>query len=267
MLETQPLFPSVPLWKFLSLASGQRPSWQDRVQQLLDGKAYFPSPIDFNDPFDSLPYLQVPAKKENLVDVAPFLVARMVKALKEIPEEVVREQIQTALTQVNPVELSQTMNECIAQTAGEMGLFCLSETIDSVLMWSHYSSNHTGIALRFRIDRDPRNTIGPMMKVRYQDDRPNLDLFCSTDLQYDIADALCMKASFWKYEQEWRSIRTNAMRTIVEFNPEVIDAIAFGARCSDQDKDDIRSMSGSRSISFLQVIADRASYGLKLIDE
>ena len=266
MSESKDLIPPVPLWKFLSLAPGQQPPWQNRLQQLLNGDAYFPSPLDFNDPFDSLPHLRVPVTKDEITDAMPYLISRFVMAL-DLPEGLVREKLQHTLQSVDPAELANTMNAGVAQISAEMGVFCLSETIDSVLMWSHYASNHTGIALRFRLDQNPRNKIGLMFKVKYQDARPHLDLFSSADLQYDIADALAMKAKFWEYEKEWRSIRMRSRRCTIKFDPMVIDAIAFGAKCSDENKRLIQAMAETRPMLFLRTSAENDTFGLRLIEE
>lgn len=54
-----------------------------------------------------------------------------------------------------------------------MGVFCVAECLDSVLMWSHYASNHQGIALRFEFDPDLK-TVPIFWRVKYQDQRPIL---------------------------------------------------------------------------------------------
>ena len=42
-----------------------------------------------------------------------------------------------------------TMHADLRKHFGQYKVLCLSERNDSILMWSHYAVNHTGIVIRF----------------------------------------------------------------------------------------------------------------------
>lgn len=101
-------------------------------------------------------------------------------------------------------------------------VLCFSETIDSILMWSHYSYNHTGFALGY----DLRSLLLPnddnlgLYPVIYSEKRYNAEefmLYLSGFLMHapvHTADKmstiklLSYKSLDWQYEQEWRLIKS-----------------------------------------------------------
>lgn len=74
---------------------------------------------------------------------------------------------------------------------------CFSEKNDSMLMWSHYARNHSGICLEFEfVDELISNT----KQIDYVDE--NFDLKNLTPEK-----AILIKHKDWSYEKEWRYIR------------------------------------------------------------
>ncbi|MCH2227346.1 MAG: DUF2971 domain-containing protein [Candidatus Caenarcaniphilales bacterium] len=87
-------------------------------------------------------------------------------------------------------------------------LFCLSERWDSLPMWAHYASNHSGICIEYDIKKIGFEIISRMINpIKYCDDMPNL-----TSLIFDkdkiatfiLQIASIHKCSDWSYEKEWR---------------------------------------------------------------
>jgi hypothetical protein len=75
------------------------------------------------------------------------------------------------------------------------GVVCFSaDWIDPVL-WSHYGSNHRGIALGFDLDE------GDACKVTYRSKR--IDFPSEPDPE-DVLKHLATKFKSWEYEREWR---------------------------------------------------------------
>lgn len=120
----------------------------------------------------------------------------------------------------------------------------LSERIDSVLMWSHYGSNHTGFAMEYDFSQDHRNDASTLClwPVAY-----TTQLFDITDILiakrhgrdfnglYGVAASLC-KAVDWQYEREWRMVVPdgNERRGINLKAP--LRAVHLGARISDENR-------------------------------
>jgi hypothetical protein len=218
-MSSEDIFPNRPLYKYLSTSPGVSPSWKERLRQLLDGSAYYPSPRDFNDPFDCLPYVILPATQEEFEAKKNILIERVAQASEPYDLETRIRILRESLEGRGLDEISNLIRISMDGTASRLGIFCLAETIDSVLMWSHYASNHRGLAVQFDLSRQWRGGLMPMFKVNYQSVRPVLGEFFDGLVPTAIADAMAIKADFWRYEQEWRSIRPEAARTVVSLIP------------------------------------------------
>jgi hypothetical protein len=264
--SAEEIFPMKPLWKYLSVSETVAPPWQQGLVQLaVEGRAFFPSPKMFNDPFDCLPHFPVPSDQDGLAAGSPLFVERMVKALTEMPADYIRGKMAAALNSVDPSHFRLVVIDSLRRTSANMGVFCLSETIDSVLMWSHYASHHAGIALRFEMLREPRGGLMPVFKVQYERQRPTVGLFSGDDLSDDITAALATKAAFWEYEQEWRCFRMNEANTFVSFNPSVITGVAFGATCSEETQAEVRRLLGGRQIDYFRATATLETFDINLV--
>lgn len=264
--ETIALLPPAPLFKYLSLAPGIDPSWQQRLLQLLDGKAYFPSPLDFNDPFDCLPVAQVPETQEELDGTVDTLIARLTTAMHPMPAVDVERMARAGLVGKTPADMFELACAGTAATASRLGVFCLTENINSVLMWSHYADNHRGIAVVLNTYAEPaKQGLPPFFKVRYQEARPTLGgLFAAEGIAGDVVDALLVKADFWEYEQEWRAFAPRGANEIVEFDHRVVVGIVFGANCKPEDEAWIRGTVGARPMRYYRVTSDSKTFDLSL---
>jgi hypothetical protein len=122
-------------------------------------------------------------------------------------------------------------------------IFCLSDIPDSVLMWSHYAQNHTGIVLRFT-DQTPGNPFVRAQRVRYVDQMPSLfdekvlSIMLSgnrgLDTRHIMDEIIYTKSSHWAHEREWRiyagSGRGGDSYEDVSFNAKELDGVIFGVR-------------------------------------
>ena len=263
--------PTEPLYKYLSLAENQTPSWQSRLTQLFAGECFLPSAADFNDPFDCIPYADTPSSREDIAAGQERLVSQMAEAIRRhLPAQFVEGKIREHLRAKSPEEINDGFQMGIRKNAESMGVFCLAECIDSVLMWSHYASNHSGIALRFDFRRQVHGGLAPLWKVQYQADRPVLSHFFGAnpsdpDSDRKLPDALATKALFWAYEQEWRSMKPDRARQTVRFNPEVITGLVLGASCRADNEEWIRSFVKGRGLDLERVQPNRKTFELSLV--
>lgn len=264
--ETVALAPLVPLFKYLSLAPGMDPSWQQRLTQLLNGKAYFPSPQDFNDPFDCLPVTLVPETQEELDGVIDTLIARLTTATAHLPAADLDRMLRAGIAGKTPADIFEMARAGTALTASGLGVFCLAENINSVLMWSHYANNHRGIAVVFETYAEPaKQGLPPFFKVRYQEARATLGgLFTPEGIADDVVDALLVKADFWKYEQEWRAFAPQGAHKTIEFDHRIVTGIVFGANCKPEDEAWIREAIGARPMHYYRVTPDHRTFDLSL---
>src|ERR1035438_6627432 len=72
-------------------------------------------------------------------------------------------------------------------------IYCLTLLADSILMWSHYARNHTGVCLEFRVDD---SLFGHALKVDYLENYPS---FTPQDANIDPTSMILAKAKDWAY--------------------------------------------------------------------
>ncbi|MCK8456301.1 DUF2971 domain-containing protein [Sphingomonas faeni] len=176
----------------------------------------------------------------------------------DFPAWFIQAQAQTALDDLPIPLLREKLQQAAAANAREKGVFCLAETINNVLMWSHYAANHYGIALQFDFQRGNAEQLLPIWKVDYQPVRPVIADMHTTIQERPLADALATKADFWHYEQEWRVMKADKAGTIIPFDRSIITGIALGAKCTAENEKLIRKMIGDSVVTLHRMrVSDR----------
>ncbi len=111
------------------------------------------------------------------------------------------------------------------QLRNRLGIFCLTERPDNHLMWVHYARNHTGFVLGFNARASffqENNRV--LRNVVY---RRGPKVFSEADMN------VCFyKSAHWKYEQEWRCVRSFDISEsrIAGIEPNLITHVIFGSR-------------------------------------
>lgn len=157
---------------------------------------------------------------------------------------------------------NQEMAEKMAAQINEgIGVLCLCEDPDDLLMWAHYANEHKGFVVEFDTAADFFNTKTPpahaklsaedidsypveygyLRKVAYVPTRPTVLL---TNLKFDT---FAMKGELWQYEKEWRMLMpldcaAPGIDTIVDGHrlclwpvaPATIKRVIVGARAGPQ---------------------------------
>ncbi|MDR3611882.1 MAG: DUF2971 domain-containing protein [Ignavibacteriaceae bacterium] len=136
----------------------------------------------------------------------------------------------------------------------EVGVFSLSEDPTNMLMWSHYSDNHKGLAIGFLQTPDSKLSDDKFCRPIIYSDEPNkfdfnkghiAGLVYSKDeegsvksMSYisiddvQVQKALFTKTTVWAYEKEWRYL----MPKFGPYDfPAQISELVFGLKCSDDD--------------------------------
>ena len=158
---------------------------------------------------------------------------------------------------------------------------CFSESIESVLMWSHYANSHQGFALEY----DFRPTLAkPIMNVGlypviYDKERMDVSLYMgwsflqlygikasNPDITAYLKIAL-HKSSIWEYEQEWRLIDAT-LRNITETKPSEIHykpvAIYYGQQISGKHKARLHGIAQEKGIKEYEMYIDYTSPEYKM---
>jgi Protein of unknown function (DUF2971) len=154
----------------------------ERLESFINGSAFFASPSDFNDTFDS----------DYLIS-AHWAKARLQRA----------------------------------RHRRSLGVFCLTEEANNQLMWVHYAASHTGFVVGFNTSDQLFSEGGALLgKVDYTDD-PLPVIPAGTDPPNEV---VLKKARCWKYENEWRCIRTFGLKDAraVSFGEGALREFIFG---------------------------------------
>jgi hypothetical protein len=292
----------------------------DRIDILEHSLIRLTQPFVFNDPFECFPYIKEVAhdervsaylnkhqcseeEKENMLlqswkeeqekhselnvtyeefreylkfkmDQAGSFVSDLLKGIASMDDPSFRCKTVHALT--------QAMNQ-------EIGILCLTEKLDNLLMWAHYASNHTGFVIEFNEKHpffDRGSEIGHLKKVRYSIARPEVTLLDPTlsDMEHIyhwINDIFCVKSEHWDYEHEWRMIVAlkNCQNVIASQQDDVylfelpkscITGIVLGCRISTEHKERflnvLRNDDDYRHVSLRQAEMDEKEFRLRFIE-
>jgi hypothetical protein len=130
------------------------------------------------------------------------------------------------------------LEDDIRNKFSSIGVCCFTRNVNSILMWSHYASNHKGFCVEYNYN-SRINGINPL-DVNYSNS------FVKADFYKDKQDALFhmvfTKAKQWEYEEELRSINshfTDNNSRKVPFLKEDIRAIYMGVNCYESTRVEI----------------------------
>lgn len=152
------------------------------------------------------------------------------------------------------VEGMQRVNKILPETNAEIrrimedtSIFCVSETDDNLLMWSHYAHNHTGAVIKFLALREVDSPLLAAQPVRYSAKIPRLTFASLMDFHQAIVSWLnaitLSKSEVWAYEKEWRvvtSLRNKAAtHEILPYAPEEVGAVYLGCKMAAHDRTEI----------------------------
>lgn len=238
---------------------------------LLGQSIRFSSPAVLNDPFELKPHLAAlasPAHLEaNITRVFPELVREELAKLPEevqalIPVETLHEilfrQLPEARRNIQGMAevLMPKLQAVMAHKLEDLiGILCLSESAENLLMWAHYADSHRGFVIEFD-ERSPffdcrvssKDELRYLRKVSYSPTRPSLTL-----ADVDDFAPFMTKGTDWKYESEWRMIvpLDTASKIIgegphavhlFEFPAQAITSVVLGSRMAASMKEYIRQI-------------------------
>lgn len=252
----------MPLFKYLH---------QDRTDVLLGQSIRFSSPAVLNDPFELKPHLAALASPEHMeAHITRVLPELLREELAKLPSEVralvpvealheiLLRQLPGAKRNIQGIVevLMPKLQEVMARKFEELiGILCLSESADNLLMWAHYADSHRGFVIEFDerspfFDRrvNPDDELRHLRKVSYSPKRPSLTL---TDVE-DFTPFVT-KGTDWQYEAEWRMIvPLDTASTVIgegphavhlfKFPAQAITAVVLGTRMAAQKKEVVRKI-------------------------
>lgn len=143
-------------------------------------------------------------------------------------------------------------------------VFCLSKENDNILLWSHYSANHTGICIGFDRDFLYYNTGASVGKVEYLDDYLTLK---PTPVQEPThIFQVLTKAKKWEYEMEYRFVYWEN-KFVFDIEPKSITELIFGCMTPQKEIEKITALLKSGSpLSHVKIFrAEKVPYTFKVM--
>jgi hypothetical protein len=219
------------MYHYQPLGSPEMMGWIERA--LLRHEIYFSSPASFNDPFDCKVLLTAEGTRDQKID---FIIEN---------SGVTKEEATKALA-ANPKLFENALAQIQANFGASLGVYCLSERYDDILMWSHYARAHRGICLVFAGEIFPE---GVVRRVAYpsNNEYPKADIFTSSNDERRDA-ILLTKAKHWEYEREWRVIDSGGPG-FHAINPNWLVEIIFGCETPGPQVAEIKRIARMRSPS------------------
>lgn len=174
------------------------------LDSVMSNKMWYSAPCNFNDAFDC--------------DVAINEQAIFKSLLPAVPGgKIIREGSSVWLQLKSGLHKQITLLRRIFEDQKvSMGIACLSEVPDSILMWSHYANNHRGFCVSYNLLALNQKLQFSAVPVLYTQDRVCLH---SISLDQDklsketmslFIKSITSKSTDWSYEKEWRIIRDEA---------------------------------------------------------
>lgn len=208
------------------------------------GRVFFQTPRNLNDPFECSPEFTFNGTDEDFIE---YLTREKQKrdggSLEEARAEM--SDVFTADRVFLPYKLEMIRNHFYKSLSTEIGIYCLSERHDSLLMWAHYADKHQGFCIEFEAD-EKTPLLGSAQKVRYSNTYPTVDFFnTSSDEQVD--QIFLTKSKDWSYENEWRIVDHENGSGIRTYPEELMRSVAFGLRMPASDRERISAWLRKRS--------------------
>lgn len=153
---------------------------------------------------------------------------------------------------------------------------CFSESVDSILMWSHYADFHMGFVLEYDFRRTLKNPIENVLiaPVIYDEERLDVSSYIAWEFLHllgvnsknpDIASHIKValhKSAAWAYENEWRLVDctfheiTDKTASAIPYRPR---AIYYGARMDAGKKGLLHGIAQEKGIRDYEMYIDYSS--------
>ena len=142
-----------------------------------------------------------------------------------------------------------------------VGIACLSESHDNLLMWGHYAHGHRGFCLAFESGRSPFDHAD---RVDYVTDIPVVDplsILPGASPSSYIRTMLLTKAACWSYEAEWR-VLSREPNSPASYAGGGLAAIYIGAAASALVRDRVRAIAQQLQVPVHEMAAARDRFTL-----
>jgi hypothetical protein len=276
----------------------------EHKQALSRGVLWRCSPDRFNDPYDSAVYFEIErflmedqSIKEFLASMesmkrkidagqrwSPETIKKPIqqrewqqKAWAELLRDEVSDITKEAMSQLGNVQRAQWENMVRVMSAhlrAGMSVLSLSENATSVLMWSHYSNNHSGFCIEYDLsalgDHDLRRRL--CFPIFYRKKLTDATRYFAKqdprDFNNLVGIYMCLlKSDEWAYEREWRiAAAVGASYANDQVQMPKPKAIIVGARILPADEEWMRAFCDRHAIPLKRVVQRHNQFRLEIRD-
>ncbi|MFO1305648.1 MAG: DUF2971 domain-containing protein [Burkholderiales bacterium] len=243
-----------------------------------DGLLRLSDPRYLNDPWDCRPQLHIPSEddQDGIRRVVKWMRGVIEREQPDYPPE--KLDADEAEMMRDPWRIESTLRvsseDIVEHVRRDYRILCVTTNPLEHLLWAHYADSHRGVCIIFDATQSP---IDAAMAVDYSERFPTIDLSSTDDA---LTGTLLSKASFWKYEDEYRLIarerrpeiptdffETRDSQLIID--PRLVVGVILGCRISERDRCavlDAAAMAPRRPAIFRAEMQRRA-YELELVKE
>ncbi|MET0000060.1 MAG: DUF2971 domain-containing protein [Candidatus Thiodiazotropha lotti] len=250
------------LYKYRSIDPNNEDSLR-RIQDIIVGcNVYLSSPADFNDPFDMSANIILKGGIRNKIKRLRLLAKSQAIRYKDRAELV-----KTYMSKTND-ELLKILEKTYIEHITDIGVCSFAGTPKSILMWSHYAFNHTGICIQFERIRDLKS-LGQALKVEYSGDYPEID-WINKHIE-TLTTTVLRKHSDWSYEKEERIILPNAAGKLLRLNAKAITGVILGCKAPRNVIETIQSLiaeseqTNKNNIKLYKAVKHKSRYALSIL--
>ena len=239
----------------------------DSIQYTLDiienCRLYWPSPLDFNDPFDCSPAHEYRGTLKQKIASAnrSAEILGMGKSRKE------RRQMRMKALKRKPSEITDIMKQSSRNLMANISVCSLSKVHNNILMWSHYADSHSGICVGFEPSEAAIDFLCAF-EVIYMEKRPLINLIEKIKGEDALNDILLTKSKLWEYESEWRMIDQQKEKGTRLFPSKPLKEIYLGCRISSQNKSNVLNsvIKSPTKPKIWQAIESKDEFGLEFTE-
>ena len=210
------------------------------------------------------------------------MLTMMIKSITDKPEPPELREVRNQLSQLG----SKTMMKYRDWMSDRFKIACLSERMDSPLMWSHYANKHFGFCLEYDFthtiiknypDLDDAKIM--LLPVIYSEKRPLLPQVLTSpvllesfvkgqavpdSLTEDIMYGLLFKSEEWAYEREWRIIGINMGKAVMKLPS--ARKVFLGANMEKPIKEKIVAIAKKKHIPVYQMYLSPDKYKFEYVE-
>lgn len=249
---------------------------KDLARTFTHCELYFASPTQFNDPFDCCPPFSITDYTDNdLIDHFRKAFSSICPHISDPELEAIIGKRVASIVQ-NDLFKSDIVAPFISschEVNRELGVLCLSEVPDDILMWSHYADGHRGVVLQF--DKSILESAFGACSCKQVDCKNNiLTLREINGANPDelVRLLLLKKANRWEYEKEWRIIIDPSLNKLIpncridRFPKDALTGVIFGAEMAPEDQYTVHMWlkDGSHQAQIYKAMRETGSYSLKI---